>query len=361
MDNIFHVSFPGMGIENITINRVAFSFFGIEVYWYGMLISIAVVLGLFILHRMAGRFGINPDIVLDTVILLVPVMIVAARLYYVVFSFDEFKGNIWSVFNLRSGGLAFYGGVIGGVLAVFIISKVKKVSFSRLADLFVVVLPLSQGIGRWGNFFNQEAFGSGTTLPWGMVSEGTKSYLTQLGHVNPSTPVHPTFLYEFIANIIIFVILYFVHEKSKRPFETLMVYLMSYGLVRFFVESIRTDSLYIGNTQIRVSMLLSGTMVAFGLVCFIIIRRKPILTNAAGIVQPTQEGAESTIKSNFDTIEDNNIVNTSTENTSTEDTSAEFSITEEKTTEEKTNQEKTNQEKTTEDNTTEDNPSEKNQ
>jgi len=356
MDNIFHVSFPGMGIENITINRVAFSFFGIEVYWYGMLISIAVVLGLFILHRMAGRFGINPDIVLDTVILLVPVMIVAARLYYVVFSFDEFKGNIWSVFNLRTGGLAFYGGVIGGVLAVFIISKVKKVSFSRLADLFVVVLPLSQGIGRWGNFFNQEAFGSGTTLPWGMVSEGTKSYLTQLGHVNPSTPVHPTFLYEFIANIIIFVILYFVHEKSKRPFETLMVYLMSYGLVRYFVESIRTDSLYIGNSQIRVSMLLSGIMVAFGLVCLVIIRRKPVVANAAGIVLPTQEGAENTIKSNFDTVENNNIVDTSTEDTSTE-----VNTTEEKSTEEKSTEEKSTEEKSTEDNTTEDNPSEKNQ
>lgn len=356
MDNIFHVSFPGMGIENITINRVAFSFFGIEVYWYGMLISIAVVLGLFILHRMAGRFGINPDIVLDTVILLVPVMIVAARLYYVVFSFDEFKGNIWSVFNLRTGGLAFYGGVIGGVLAVFIISKVKKVSFSRLADLFVVVLPLSQGIGRWGNFFNQEAFGSGTTLPWGMVSEGTKSYLTQLGHVNPSTPVHPTFLYEFIANIIIFVILYFVHEKSKRPFETLMVYLMSYGLVRFFVESIRTDSLYIGNSQIRVSMLLSGIMVAFGLVCFIIIRRKPVVADAAGIVLPTQEGAESTIKSDFDTVENNNIEDISATGSAAEDTSTEVNTTEEKSTEEKTTEDNT-----TEDNTTEDNPSEKNQ
>lgn len=346
MDNIFHVSFPGMGIDNITINRVAFSFFGIEVYWYGMLISLAVILGLLILHRMAGRFGIHPDIVLDTVILLVPVMIVAARLYYVAFSFDEFKGNIWSVFNLRTGGLAFYGGVIGGVLAVFIISKIKKVSFSRLADLFVVVLPLSQGIGRWGNFFNQEAFGSGTTLPWGMVSEGTKSYLTQIGHVNPSTPVHPTFMYEFIANIIIFVILYKVHEKSKRPFETLMVYLMSYGLVRFFVESIRTDSLFIGESQIRVSMLLSGIMVAFGLICFIIIRRRPIVANAAGIVLPTLAGPEDSIEYSIDTAEDSNIEDTGDEGSAAEDTSTVGIATEEK---------------PITHNTTEDKPSEKNQ
>lgn len=281
---IFHVSFPGLGIDSIAISRVAFRLFGIDVYWYGILISFAVVLGLFLAYRSAARFGVKPDYVLDTVIAVVPLMIVFARVYYVVFALDEFKGNWLGIFNLRTGGLGFYGGVIGGVFAVILVSKIRRVPLSRMMDLLVVYLPLGQAIGRWGNFFNQEAFGTNTTLPWGMISEGTTRYLAGIGGFDPSLPVHPTFLYEFIANMLIFGLLCYIRRKSKRPYETLFVYLLSYGFVRFFVESVRTDSLYIGNTGIRISMVLSGAMFLGGVAALILIRRKPVVEGRAGLV-----------------------------------------------------------------------------
>jgi len=291
MDEIFHVGFPGLGIDSITVNRVAFRLFGMDVYWYGILISFAVVLGLFLAYRNAARFGVKPDYVLDTVIAVVPLMIVFARLYYVVFALDEFQGNWLNIFNLRTGGLGFYGGVIGGILAVVLVSKFRRVPLARMIDLLVVYLPLGQAIGRWGNFFNQEAFGSNTSLPWGMISEGTTKYLAAVGGFDPSMPVHPTFLYEFIANMLIFVLLCIVRAKSKRPYETISVYLIAYGFVRFFVESVRTDSLYIGNTGIRISMVLSGMMVIGGMIALILIRRKPVVEGRAGVVSEKKENS----------------------------------------------------------------------
>lgn len=294
MDEIYHVSFPGLGIDSITISRVAFKVFGVEIYWYGILISAAVLISLFLAYRSAKKFGVKPDHLLDTMITIVPFMIIFARLYYVVFALDEFKGNWISVFNLRTGGLAFYGGVIGGVLAIILICRIRKIPLHRMTDLLAVYLPLAQGIGRWGNFFNQEAFGSNTTLPWGMISEGTTSYLTKIGGFDPSAPVHPTFLYEFVANMMIFVLLHFVREKSKRPYETTAVYFIAYGFVRFFTESIRTDSLYIGDTSIRVSMVLSACMCIVAAAMLVWIRTRPVVEGKAGIVPKENELAEET-------------------------------------------------------------------
>lgn len=291
MNEIYHVSFPGIGIDSITISRVAFRLFGINVYWYGLLIASSVVISLFLAYRASHKFGVDKDHVLDTIIAIVPAMIIFARLYYVVFALDEFKGNWAGIFNLRNGGLAFYGGVIGGVLAAYIVTRIRKIPFSRLSDLLIVYLPLAQGIGRWGNFFNQEAFGTNTRLPWGMISEGTKDYLSKIGGFDPLMPVHPTFMYEFLANMLIFVLLIFVREKSKRPFETTAVYFMAYGLVRFFTESIRTDSLYIGNTNIRVSMMLSAIMFIAATIVLLIIRRKPVIEGKAGIVKVNIENS----------------------------------------------------------------------
>lgn len=284
MSEIYHVSFPGLGIDSLTIKRIAFSLFGIPVYWYGILISMAVIVSLVLAYRNAAKFGINPDFVLDTFMAIVPCMIIFARLYYVAFSFDDFKGDIVSVFNLRTGGLAFYGGVIGGVVAIVGMCRFKKVSLSRMMDLLAVYLPLAQGIGRWGNFFNQEAFGTNTTLPWGMISEGTKDYLSSIGGFNPDMPVHPTFLYEFIANMAIFAILIQIRKNSKRPFETTVYYFIMYGIVRFFTESIRTDSLYVGNTNLRVSMLLSAAMFLIAILLLAFIKTRAIVPGKAGIV-----------------------------------------------------------------------------
>ncbi len=284
MDTKFDVSFPGLGIENVTINRVAFTVFGVEVYWYGLLIASAVILGLILAYRAAPKYGVKPDHVLDTLIAIVPMMIIFARLYYVVFEWDEFKGKPLSIFNLRTGGLGFYGGIIGGIIALIIVVKIRKIELSRMMDLLVVYVPLGQGIGRWGNFFNQEAFGYNTDLPWGMYSDGTYSYLLKTGIGDPNLPVHPTFFYEFLANMLIFAALIFIRSKSKRPYITTAWYFLLYGLVRFFVESIRTDSLYVFNTGLRASMVLSAVMVLVSAAYIIIMQKKPVIPGKAGRV-----------------------------------------------------------------------------
>lgn len=264
----FTVSFPGLGINNIEISRKAFTLFGIDVYWYGLLIAFAVLLTLFLAVRQSKPFGLSQDDVLDTYLVLLPMIIIFARLYYVVFSWHEYSDNLLSIFDTRRGGLAFYGGVIGGILAILGVSYYKGKKLLNMLDFFAVYLPLGQAIGRWGNFFNQEAFGTNTTLPWGMISNGTTQYLFNLGDpsLNPTQPVHPTFLYEFLGNLLIFALLLFIRKRSTFQFETGAWYLLTYGALRFFVESIRTDALFIGHTGIRVSMLLSAIMVICALV-----------------------------------------------------------------------------------------------
>lgn len=261
------VSFPGLGIENLEISPVAFRIFGFSVYWYGLLIAVAVLLGMSLALRQCKNFDFVQDDILDTLLLAVPLAIVCARLYYVVFEWPLFKDNLLKIFDTRSGGLAFYGGVIGGILGVIIIAHLKKIRLHRFFDFLIVYIPLGHAIGRWGNFFNQEAFGNNTTLPWGMISNRTRSYLASvnLPSVNPDLPVHPTFFYEFVANLLIFFFLLRVRKQSKQKYETFAWYLVLYGIVRFFVENIRTDALFIGQSNIRVSMLLSALMVMAGL------------------------------------------------------------------------------------------------
>ncbi len=272
------VDFPGLGIFDLPINRsvVSFELFGrhISIYWYGVIIALAFLLCIFLSMRQAKQFGMTSDQIADYFLLIIPLGMLGARLYYVVFQRDTAGCSLKNIFDTRSGGLAFYGGVIGGILAIIIMAKLKKHKLSRIFDFFVVYLPLGQAIGRWGNFFNQEAFGVNTNLPWGMYSNGTEAYIRSLSGVersllptlDPSQPVHPTFLYEFIANLIIFVILLQVRKRSKRPFTTMATYFLLYGSVRFLVEGLRTDPLYIAGTDFRVSQVLSAVMVAGSLI-----------------------------------------------------------------------------------------------
>lgn len=264
----FNVSFPGLGIHDLPIKRELITVFGFPIYWYGFLIAVAVLLTLFLARRASKSFGIKEDDVIDTYLIILPTIIVFARLYYVIFSWSEYKDNLWLILDTRRGGLAFYGGVIGGILAFACICAFKKKRLVNWLDFFVVYLPLGQAIGRWGNFFNQEAFGSNTELPWGMISEGTRAYLQTLhdSNLNPAAPVHPTFLYEFIGNMLIFAILLYVRKHATFYLETVAWYIMTYGCLRFFVEAVRTDALFIGNTGIRVSMLLSFLMFVAGIV-----------------------------------------------------------------------------------------------
>jgi phosphatidylglycerol:prolipoprotein diacylglycerol transferase len=209
---------------------------------------------------------------MDTFIAIIPLMIIFARLFYVVFQWSYYAQNWKLIFDTRHGGLAFYGGVIGGVLAILLVTRIKKIKLTSLIDFLVVYVPLGQAIGRWGNFFNQEAFGTNTTLPWGMYSNGTEAFLRTVAGTDPTRPVHPTFFYEFAANIIIFLILLRIRKHKKFPLQVMFWYLLLYGLVRFAVEGIRTDPLIIPGTELRISQILSALMVVFSVVFLIVLR-----------------------------------------------------------------------------------------
>lgn len=266
MEQLFHVSFPGLGINNLEINRVAFSLdlFGkkMDIYWYGIIIAAAFLLCMLISLRAAKEYHFVQDDILDSFLMIVPLAIIGARLYYVFFSWDYFKDDLTRIIQTRYGGLGFYGGVIGGIAALFLIAIIKKRPVSDFTDFFAPALALGQGIGRWGNFVNQEAFGTNTSLPWGMISEGTRQYLSQAGpQYAANSPVHPTFLYEFTGNLLIFLLLLIIRRQSTFRFQTTSWYFVLYGLLRFFTEGLRTDSLMIGQTGIRVSQLLSLVMI----------------------------------------------------------------------------------------------------
>ncbi|MDD2580211.1 MAG: prolipoprotein diacylglyceryl transferase [Clostridia bacterium] len=274
MNADFLVDFPGLGIHDIPVRRVAFEVFGFEVYWYGLLIASAIVLCLILASRHAPRYQMKSDDILDTFILIIPMSIVLARLSYVVFEWPYYAEDWRRIIEINQGGLMFYGGVAGGVLAVVIMCRIKKIPVSRMFDFLAVYLPLGQAIGRWGNFFNQEAFGSNTRLPWGMISNQTTFYLTRIGGYQPDQPVHPTFLYEFIGNMLIFILLLAIRRRNKTPFRVLLYYFLLYGIMRFFVEAVRTDSLYIPNTDLRVSMVISAVMVVFSLILLMVLRQR---------------------------------------------------------------------------------------
>ncbi len=298
-----NVSFPGLGINNLPVSRVAFQVFSIPVYWYGLLFAFSIILSLLLAMRHADRYGLKADDVMDVYIFLIPISIVFARLYYVVFEWDYYREDLTRIFNTREGGLAFYGGVIGGILAIFLVTKFKKIALTDFLDFIVVYVPLSQGIGRWGNFFNQEAFGTNTTLPWGMISEQTTAYLLNFPGLDPLKPVHPTFFYEFIANLLIFALLVHVRRNRKYSFQVSLVYLLSYGLVRFFVESIRTDALMISGTSIRVSMVLSAAMVIASALLMVILSRRAQKKQLAAALTTNDDFIEIRPDGTFETVD----------------------------------------------------------
>ena len=257
MMNLVEVKFPGLGID-LNVNPVAFTIGSIEVYWYGILIALALVLAVVLAVKQAKSLNFPEGLVYDTILMIIPCAIIGARLYFVACNLDFYTKNPLEIFNLRNGGLAIYGGVILVFIGGLVMCRIRKIPFRELADYCVVYLPLGQAIGRWGNFFNQECFGTNTTLPWGMTSSTVEAYLKSSCPTLVATmPVHPTFLYESLADLAIFFILLYIRKHSKIPFETSCAYFALYGTARFFIEGMRTDSLYIGNTGIRTSQLLS--------------------------------------------------------------------------------------------------------
>lgn len=252
------VAFPKLNLS-FELDRVAFYFSNYPVYWYGVIIAIGLVMGIITATYTAKRLGSDSDIPLDLAIFCGPVAVVFARLYYVIFRLDYYLENPMDIFNLRAGGIAIYGAVIGAVISAFIYSRVKKYPCLRVFDIGAVGLITGQMIGRWGNFVNQEAFGGNTSLPWGMISEGTKEYLSGLKlageRVNPELPVHPTFLYESLWCLAVLIVLIFLVRRHKFDGQIFFAYASLYGLGRFWIEGLRTDSLMFG--PLRISQLVA--------------------------------------------------------------------------------------------------------
>ncbi len=248
-----------------------FELFGnpITIRWYGAIIAFGFLLAVLWGGRMAYKWKMSLDKMIDVLIYGTFAAIIGARLYYVIFRWDYYAAHPSEIIAIWNGGLAIYGGIIGGIIAAFITCRFNKLNFYNLLDCAGMSLLIGQGIGRWGNFANQEAFGSNTTMPWGMMSEKTTQYLEEnydslkaLGmNVDPYAPVHPTFLYESLWCLGSFLILLFIYKKCRKfSGQLFLTYGVLYGTGRAIIEGFRTDSLYIGDTTLRVSQVLSGVV-----------------------------------------------------------------------------------------------------
>lgn len=281
--NSAEIAFPNIGIyiphlpKGITIG-------GFTIAFYGMIIAAGMLSGLWLACHQAQRTGQKKEVYTDFAIYAIIFSLIGARLYYVAFSWENYKDDLLQIFNTRGGGMAIYGAVIAAILTAIIYCKVKKYNFFLLADTAVGGLVLGQIIGRYGNFFNREAFGEYTNSLFAMrlrvdqvnpanITELMKSHMTTVDGVQ-YIQVHPTFLYESLWNILVLVLILVFTTKKKFNGEIFLLYLVGYALGRVWIEGLRTDQLQIGSTGIAVSQVLSGAIVIVGVVVWICVRRK---------------------------------------------------------------------------------------
>lgn len=301
MSNFTHVYFEGLGID-FDLPSVAFTIFGHEIHFYGIIIAFGFTLAVLYGGRMAYKWKMSLDGMTDVLIWGTIFGIICARAYYVIFEWDYYSVHLSEIPMIWNGGIAIYGGIIGALIGAVIGCRIGKINFQNLLDLGSLGLLIGQGIGRWGNFFNQEAFGANTTTaPFRMWSEkihdtlaASQELLAGKGmEVNPDVPVHPTFLYESVWCVLGFFLLHYV-ITSKRLFkgEVFLLYGIWYGLERMIVEGLRTDSLYVGSTSIRVSQLLSAIIVVVALIFLIIniVRYKKGTLPKRLVVEPEIKG-----------------------------------------------------------------------
>ncbi|MDL4839279.1 prolipoprotein diacylglyceryl transferase [Aquibacillus rhizosphaerae] len=255
------------------LDRVFFDLGPLTVYWYGVIIATGAFLGLWLATRESNRLGLQKDLFVDLVVFAIPIAIISARIYYVVFEWENYvDGPLWRIFAIWEGGIAIHGALIGSVITAIIFARVKKVSFWQLADIAAPSLLLGQAIGRWGNFMNQEAHG-------GPVSEATYNNLLQYlpdfimnQMCIDGTMYHPTFLYESLWNFLGIILLLVLRKYNPRRGEIFLSYVIWYSIGRYFIEGMRTDSLYIiGN--LRTAQVISIILVVIG-IAIIIYRRK---------------------------------------------------------------------------------------
>lgn len=264
-DTINILSFPGLGIGEFSLNTVAFKIPIIErsIVWYGLIVTCGIIAGfLYVMYRSKYEH-IKSDDVLDIAIFTIISAMIGARLYYVVMNMDHYNSFL-DIIAIWNGGIAIYGGIIGGAIATLIVSKVKKLKVTKLYDMIVPGVMFGQVIGRWGNFVNTEAFGTETSLPWRMGIHKIGSFVYDL-----PIYVHPTFLYESLWNALGFILINLFYKKKKYDGQIFLLYIVWYGFGRMFIEGLRTDSLMIGDT-IRASQLLAFLSVIIGLIMLVI-------------------------------------------------------------------------------------------
>ena len=270
-----YVSFPNLNLT-FNVDRVAFTIGGKDVYWYGIIIAIGFLIAVACGLYLAKKYGMKQDTVIDIVIIAAPLAVICARLYYVAFNWDFYSENPGEIIRIWNGGLAIYGGVIAAIIVAVLYCKIKKENLGLFCDIGSIGLLIGQSIGRWGNFVNQEAFGVNTNLPWAMTGSSIKRDLLEMmidgKAVDATLPVHPTFLYESLWNLVFLIAFLLLFKKRKYDGQIFAGYLISYGVGRFFIEGLRTDSLYIGG--IRVSQLVAVLCVVAGAVLMIVNLRK---------------------------------------------------------------------------------------
>jgi len=305
MLRITKISFPGLGIGEFDVDSVAFSPFGVDIAWYALIITIGMVACVAFACYMAKKVGIEYDHILDMAIFTITSGIIGARLYYVIIEHDRFE-SFAEIIDIRSGGLAIYGGIIGGAIAVFLVCKFKKLRFKVVADFVYPGVMLAQAIGRWGNFMNAEAYGCATTLPWRMnLSRYSDAFIDRMleqGYTyemlaSGEVGAHPAFLYESLWNIIGFCVLIFVLYKRKQ-YDGQIYYLGAayYGLGRFMIESLRTDSMFVG--EVRTNQILA--MTAFIVYTVLLIYnaiKKTSKHEPAWIVEPKKKETKKKVES----------------------------------------------------------------
>ena len=273
------IYFPHLGIHLEHVGK-NFSIFGFTIAYYGVVIVIGMLIAMALIMYTAKRFGENPDNYYDVSLMAILIGIVGARAYYVFFAWDMYKDDILQIFNIRNGGLAIYGGIIFGALTVFVYSRVKKKSFIHMADILILGVVFGQIMGRWGNFFNREAFGEYTDGLFAMqlpVSAVRQNEITQTMWEHAVTingvefiQVSPTFLYESLWNLGLLLILLFLIGRKRFDGQVFLTYVMGYGLGRVWIEGLRTDQLLVPGTTLPVSQLLSGTMVVAAVIGLLI-------------------------------------------------------------------------------------------
>lgn len=265
--DVMDIAFPNLHIYLSNVPK-SISVFGFTIAFYGIIIAIGVILGFLLASKEGKRLGQSDDLWWDFSIWAIVFSVLGARIYYVIFSWDAYKNNLREIINIRNGGLAIYGAVIGGFLTLLVFSRIKKQSFFQMADVGVFGLLVGQIIGRWGNFMNREVFGG--------YSNGLFAMRLPIEAVRPSDispqiashiiqgtnyiQVHPTFLYEGALNLVLLLIMWAYRKHKKFDGEMILWYLGGYGIIRFFIEGIRTDRLKIGHTNIAVSQLLGGLL-----------------------------------------------------------------------------------------------------